>query len=202
MVWKDSSRGTAENRTHVLKQAVVGFRSDCGPGFLRRVREELFQEVRWAYTVSRLVLLDRLKELLGRERVSDWFQIDQDRVDAFADCTGDHQWIHVNPELAKDGPYGTTIAHGNLTLSLTLWLTTGREVMPVGSKMCLNYGYNKVRFLSPVKVGSRIRSHAVVKQVEDKGEGRILVTTEYTVEVEGEKKSALVAENLSMFLTS
>jgi acyl dehydratase len=74
-------------------------------------------------------------------------------------------------------------------------------MVPVGSKMTLNYGYNKVRFLSPVKVGSRIRSHAVLKQVEDKGEGRILVTTEYTVEIEGQKKPALVAEILSMFLT-
>ncbi|HXZ90955.1 MAG TPA: MaoC family dehydratase [Candidatus Dormibacteraeota bacterium] len=152
--------------------------------------------------MSRIVLFDELKEHLGTEMVSDWFQIDQDRINAFADCTGDHQWIHVDPELAKKGMYGTTIAHGNLTLSLTLFPTSGMGVMvPVGSKMTLNYGYNKVRFLSPVKAGSRIRSHAVLKQVEDKGEGRILVTTEYTVEIEGQKKPALVAEILSMFLT-
>lgn len=146
------------------------------------------------------VPLDEMKNHLGKEMVSDWFQIDQGRIDAFADCTGDHQWIHVNRELAKKGPYGTTIAHGILTLCLAQWLTSSMSVMPAGSKMVLNYGYNRLRFLNPVKVGSRIRTHAVMKQVENKGDGRILVTTEHTVEIEGQKKPALVAETLTMFL--
>lgn len=149
-----------------------------------------------------LVPLDKLKEYVGKEMgVSDWLKIEQDRINAFADCTGDHQWIHVNPELAKKGPFGTTIAHGYLTLSLLVQLSGGMKVLPAGTKMAINYGLNKVRFLTPVKVGSRIRNRAVLKAVEDKGGGRILFTTENTVEIEGEEKPALVAETLSMFFT-
>jgi len=147
------------------------------------------------------VPVERLKDHVGEEAVSDWFRIDQDRINAFADCTCDHQWIHVNEDLAKKGPYGTTIVHGNLTLCLAMWLISDIAIIPTGSKMSLNYGYNKVRFLNAVKVGSRIRTRAMLKQVEDKSDGRILVTTELTVEIEGQKKPALVAETLSMFLT-
>ena len=149
-----------------------------------------------------LVPLDKLKDYVGKEMgISDWLKIEQDRINAFADCTGDHQWIHVNPELAKKGPFGTTIAHGYLSLSLLVQLSGGMKVLPAGTKMAINYGLNKVRFLTPVKVGSKIRNRAVLKAVEDKGGGRILFTTENTVEIEGEEKPALVAETLAMFFT-
>lgn len=149
-----------------------------------------------------LVPLNKLKDYVGQEMgVSDWLQIEQDRINAFADCTGDHQWIHVNPELAKKGPFGTTIAHGYLSLSLLVALSGGMRVLPAGTKMAINYGLNKVRFLTPVKVGSKIRNRSVLKSVEDKGGGRILFCTENTVEIEGEAKPALVAETLSMFFT-
>ena len=149
-----------------------------------------------------LVPLDKLKEYVGKEMgISDWLKIEQDRINAFADCTGDHQWIHVNPELAKKGPFGATIAHGYLSLSLLVQLSGGMKVLPAGTKMAINYGLNKVRFLNPVKVGSKIRNRAVLKSVEDKGGGRILFITENTVEIEGEEKPALVAETLAMFFT-
>jgi len=149
-----------------------------------------------------LVPLDKLKDYVGKEMgISDWLKIEQDRINAFADCTGDHQWIHVNPEMAKKGPFGTTIAHGYLSLSLLVQLSGGIKVLPAGTKMAINYGLNKVRFLTPVKVGSKIRNRSVLKSVEDKGGGRILMATENTVEIEGEDKPALVAETLSMFFT-
>jgi acyl dehydratase len=149
-----------------------------------------------------LVPLDKLKDYVGKEMgISDWLKIEQDRINSFADCTGDHQWIHVNPELAKKGPFGATIAHGYLSLSLLVQLSGGMKVLPAGTKMAINYGLNKVRFLTPVKVGSKIRNRAVLKAVEDKGGGRILFTTENTVEIEGEEKPALVAETLAMFFT-
>ena len=123
---------------------------------------------------------------------TDWVQIDQDRVDAFADATGDHQWIHVDVERAKDGPFGGTIAHGYLTLSLVPWL--GSQVFALetpGAK--LNYGVNKVRFPNPVRVGSRIRARVKINGVSDVSAGKQL-TVGYTVEIEGEDKPALVAD--------
>ena len=149
-----------------------------------------------------LVPLDKMQEYVGRELgVSEWMEIDQDRINRFADCTGDHQWIHVDPEKAKNGPFGTTIAHGYLTLSLLPALSPKDSVIPEGMKMAINYGLNKVRFLNPVKVGSRVRNRAVLKEVTDKGGGRILICTENTIEVEGEEKPACVAESLAMFFT-
>ena len=150
--------------------------------------------------MSESAVLDEIKSHIGKDLgVSDWVLIDQDRINAFADCTGDHQWIHVNPALAKDGLFGTTIVHGYLLLSLLVAMSDRINVVPAGSKMVVNYGLNKVRFVTPVKVGSRIRNHAVLKQVEDKGSGRILVTIGNTVEIENEEKPALVAETLSMY---
>jgi len=101
----------------------------------------------------------------------------------FADCTDDHQWIHVNEDMAKNGPFGTTIAHGYLTLSLLPSLSPKDSVVPEGIKMAINYGMNKVRFLTPVKVGSKIRNTSVLKEVTDKGGGRILMCMENTVEI-------------------
>lgn len=131
------------------------------------------------------------------EGVGEWFQVDQDRIDQFADVTLDHQFIHVDPERAKDGPFGTTIAHGFLTLSMLTHLDStvpkGDPARYAGIVMGVNYGFEKVRFVSPVKVGSRIRARAVLKSVELK-EPWIQSTRTMTVEIEGEDKPAVVAD--------
>ena len=130
---------------------------------------------------------------------TDWVEIDQDRVNQFADATGDHQWIHVDVEKAKEGPFGGTIAHGYLTLSLVPWL--GSQVFTLdtpGAK--LNYGVNKVRFPNPVRVGSRIRATVKINGVSDVPAGKQL-TVGYTVEIEGEDKPACVAESVVLLLS-
>ena len=129
---------------------------------------------------------------------SDWLEITQDRVNEFADATGDHQWIHVNPERARQGPFGTTIAHGYLTLSITnRWL--GGLLRVPNATMGVNYGANKVRFPAPVPVGSRIRMAVEILAV-DEVPGGAQVTTRNTVEVEGGGKPACVVEAISRFL--
>ena len=149
-----------------------------------------------------LVPLAKLQDYVGQEMgVSDWLQVKQDRVNQFADCTEDHQWIHVDPEKAKLGPFGGPIAHGFLTLSLLVKLSGGMRVIPAGTKMAINYGLNKVRFLTPVKVGAKIRNRSVLKEVQQKEGGRVLMAFENTIEIEGEAKPALVAETLTMFFT-
>jgi acyl dehydratase len=133
------------------------------------------------------------------EATGDWFQVTQDQIDQFADVTHDHQFIHVDPERAKETPFGTTIAHGFLTLSMLTHLQGSASASApdpakyAGMVMGINYGFNKVRFLSPVKVGSRIRARAVTSNVEQKGSA-IDLTRNFTVEIEGEEKPALVAE--------
>ncbi|MCP3822584.1 MaoC family dehydratase [Streptomyces sp. A3M-1-3] len=128
---------------------------------------------------------------------SEWLEIDQKRIDLFADATGDHQWIHVDPEKAAAGPFGTTIAHGYLTLSLLPTLVP--QIMRVeGMKMGINYGTNKVRFPSPVPVGSRLRATGVIKDVTEAG-GGVQITAAITVEREGGDKPACVAESVSRF---
>lgn len=128
---------------------------------------------------------------------SDWLEIDQKRIDLFAEATGDHQWIHVDPERAASGPFGTTIAHGYLTLSLLPALVP--QILRVENvKMGINYGTNKVRFPSPVPVGSRLRASAVLKDVSDAGEG-VQITMLVTVEREGGGKPACVAESVSRY---
>ncbi|HSA51063.1 MAG TPA: MaoC family dehydratase [Yinghuangia sp.] len=125
---------------------------------------------------------------------SDWHVVDQDRIDRFADATGDHQWIHVDPERAKDGPFGATIAHGYLTLSMIPAL--GKDVFRLeGPKMLVNYGTDKVRFPTPVTVGSRLRVGAELAEVRDVAQGKQIVIR-YTVEIEGQTKPACVAETL------
>lgn len=132
------------------------------------------------------------------EGTGEWFEVTQDQIDQFADVTFDHQFIHVDPEAAKATPFGTTIAHGFLTLSMLTHLSAGTSGPPNPKKfegilMGVNYGFNKVRFVNPVKVGSRIRARAVTSNVELKGSA-IDVTRNFTVEIEGEDKPALVAE--------
>ena len=143
---------------------------------------------------------DELTAAVGEDLgTSDWLEIDQDRVNAFADATGDHQWIHVDVERAKDGPFGGTIAHGYLTLSLVPWL--GSQIFSLetpGAK--LNYGVNKVRFPSPVKVGSRVRAQVSVAEVTDIPAGKQMVLR-YVVEIEGEDKPACVAETVVLLLS-
>ncbi|MFJ3585479.1 MaoC family dehydratase [Streptomyces sp. NPDC090127] len=128
---------------------------------------------------------------------SDWLEIEQKRIDLFADATGDHQWIHVDPERAASGPFGKTIAHGYLTLSLLPTLVP--QIMRVeGMKMGLNYGTNKVRFPAPVPVGSRLRAGAVLTEVTEAG-GGVQVTATVTVESEGGEKPVCVAESVSRY---
>ncbi len=135
-----------------------------------------------------------LKELVGQHLGhSDWLEVTQERVNTFADATGDHQWIHVDPERAKDGPFGGTIAHGYLTLSL------GPVLMPSiasvsGVRMGVNYGCNKVRFLAPVKVGSRVRLGAELTEVEELPGNGAQVYMTFTFEIEDSDKPAAVAE--------
>ena len=133
--------------------------------------------------------------------VSEWFRIDQDRINAFADATLDHQFIHVDPEKAKATPFGTTIAHGYLTVSLLPYLqsTIDGFITPKGTKMGMNYGFDKLRFMAPVKVDQRIRARAKLLEVTEKKPGQWLLKLEYTVEIEGEEKPALVAEWLLLY---
>jgi acyl dehydratase len=143
--------------------------------------------------------LDTLAGMTGDELgLSDWLEIDQERVDRFADATGDHQWIHVDRERAAAGPFGGTIAHGYLTLSLIPFL--GSQVFALetpGAK--LNYGVNKVRFPHPVRVGSRIRSRVTMGEVTDLPAGKQL-TLRHVIEIEGEDKPACVAETVVLLL--
>ncbi len=125
---------------------------------------------------------------------SGWVEITQERVDAFADATGDHQWIHVDPERAAKGPFGTTIAHGYLTLSLLP--AASSEVVPTRGRMGINYGVNRVRFPAPVPVGSHVRAAFEVLSVEQL-EGSVQVTMKATVEREGGEKPVCVAEIVS-----
>jgi acyl dehydratase len=143
-----------------------------------------------------------LAKYVGEEiGVSSWILLDQNRINEFAHCTGDHQWIHLDAErAARDGPFGGTIAHGFLTLSLLA--PTGFEVLlgRISPKSVVNYGLEKVRFVAPVRSGKRVRNHIRISAVEDKGGGRYLVTTENTMEIEGESKPALTASALAMFI--
>ena len=145
------------------------------------------------------VPLEELADHVGKETgASDWFEIDQDRVNTFAEVTEDRQWIHVDQEAAAQGPFGGTIAHGFLTLSLLSHLNTFNAVMPQGAAMLINYGSDKVRFINPVKVGSRIRSVGTLKDVSERAPGQVLITTSVVVEIEGEDKPALIADTLTL----
>jgi acyl dehydratase len=144
--------------------------------------------------------LDELRKLAGADLgASDWLEITQDRVDTFADATGDHQWIHVDVERAKGGPFGGTIAHGYLTLALVIPLWT--EILRIdGVGMKINYGLNRVRFPAPVPVGSRVRLHARVTAADDVP-GGVQLTVDLTVERHGADKPAVVAEAVYRYYT-
>ncbi|MGW7203726.1 MaoC family dehydratase [Streptomyces sp. NPDC054837] len=142
--------------------------------------------------------IDELKKLPGSDLgTSEWIEVTQERINTFADATGDHQWIHVDPEKAAEGPFGAPIAHGYLTLSLFIPLFT--ELLDVqGVTTKVNYGLNKVRFPSPVKVGSRIRLVGRLAEVEDVA-GGVQITVDGTIEIEGGAKPAAVLQSLSRF---
>lgn len=143
--------------------------------------------------------IDEVRDLIGQELgVSDWLEITQERVNAFADATGDHQYIHIDPERASQTFFGGTIAHGYLTLSLIPHLSSLRKGVRIdlGGKMGVNYGLNRVRFTAPVPVGKRIRSRHTLLAVEEVPNGGVQMTTQVTIEVEGQDKPACVAETL------
>ena len=145
------------------------------------------------------VSLNAMKAMIGQEvGLSDWFLVDQKRIDDFAEVTEDRQFIHIDREKAKSTPWGQTIAHGFLTLSLTAAMNASAMPKLEGVKMSMNYGFNKLRFVSPVLSGKRVRGRYKLLGVDEQAGGRALITTEITVEIEGEKKPAIVAEWLTL----
>ena len=142
-----------------------------------------------------------MKELVGKPLgTSEWVLVDQEMINKFADATGDHQFIHVDAEKAKLTPFGGTIAHGFLTLSLIPMLGASTDGPKIGGiKMGVNYGGNKVRFLAPVRSGKRVRSHAKLLELDEKRPGQWQQTNEVTIEIEGEEKPALIAEWITQF---
>jgi acyl dehydratase len=144
--------------------------------------------------------LNDLQAYVGQELgVSDWLTVDQSRIDQFAECTGDHQWIHVDVERAKrESPFGGPVAHGYLTLSLLAPTALEIFIRPAGITQAFNYGLDRVRFISPVKVGARVRNRIKLLSAEPKGDSRVLLSTENTIEIEGEDKPALTAVALAM----
>jgi acyl dehydratase len=150
---------------------------------------------------SKMAVAELAKHIGEEIGISSWILLDQNRINEFAHCTGDHQWIHVDVErAAREGPFGGTIAHGFLTLSLLA--PTGFEVLltRITPKSVVNYGFDKVRFVAPVRSGKRVRNHIRISSVEEKGAGRFLVTIENTMEIEGETRPALTASALAMFM--
>lgn len=148
------------------------------------------------------VTADQITSFIGKEMgASEWFAIDQARINAFADATLDHQFIHVDPDKAKLTPFGTTIAHGFLSLSLLPHFQSSMSelIVPAGLKMGMNYGFDKIRFLAPVKVNSRVRGVARLKDAVEKNPGQWLFTLEFSVEIEGESKPALISDWLLMY---
>ena len=142
-------------------------------------------------------LQTKVEENIG---TSEWVLVDQDMINKFADATGDHQFIHVNEEMAKMTPFGGTIAHGFLTLSLFPVLMAKSDCPKVeGVKMGVNYGGNKTRFLSPVRVGKRVRAHFKLLELDEKRPGQWQQTVEYTLEIEGQEKPACIAEWITQF---
>ncbi len=142
---------------------------------------------------------EKLADHVGTEFApSEWLTLDQDRINTFADCTEDHQFIHIDQEKAAQTPFGGTIAHGFLTLSVLAKLAEGEGVVPENVVMGINYGFDKVRFLAPVRAGKRVRAHRKLVSVDQKDDNRFLMKTEVSVEIEGEETPALIAEWLGM----
>lgn len=152
-----------------------------------------------ALTIS----IEDANNYLGQEvGVSDWLKIEQSRIDAFADATNDHQFIHIDPDAAAEGPFGMTIAHGFLSLSLLTDLAANNGIQLENTAMLINYGFNVVRFLAPVKVDDEIRARIVLNAFEEKRPKQFLVTSGITIEIKGEDKPALVAEWLTLVMTA
>jgi acyl dehydratase len=146
--------------------------------------------------------LDEIRAKIGQEvGVSSWILVDQGRIDAFADATEDRQFIHVDPGAAAQTPFGGTIAHGFLSLSLLSRMGVEAMLLPDGLKMAINYGFDRVRFLAPVKAGKRVRGRFTLDSVEEKAPGQILMRHTVTVEIEGEDKPALTALWLKLIFT-
>lgn len=144
-----------------------------------------------------------LQDYIGKEvGVSDWMGIDQERINQFADATGDHQYIHVDPERAAETPFGTTIAHGFLTMSLMVLMGYEGSTKLNNTVMGINYGFDKLRFINPVKVNSKIRGRFKLVHAEEKKPNHYLLKHEVTVEIDGEEKPALIAEWLGMTVVS
>jgi acyl dehydratase len=149
------------------------------------------------------VTREELAALVGKEvGLSDWFIVDQSRVDDFADVTLDHQFIHVDPARARGTPFGGTIAHGFLTLSLLVHLCLPFIPEPKNRQLVVNYGFDKIRFVAPVRVGKRIRARGTLGAVDERKPNQIVLRMDITVEIEGEDKPALVAEWLSLHVVS
>jgi acyl dehydratase len=150
--------------------------------------------------MSNLINASQLQDYVGKEvGLTDWIEVDQERINQFADATGDHQYIHLDAERAAQTPFGTTIAHGFLTLSLLSMLSgMGGGLKLENTVMGINYGLDKVRFLNPVKSGAKIRARFVLARAEEKKPGNYLLKHNVTVEIDGEDKPALIAEWLGM----
>ena len=149
-----------------------------------------------------VVPADRLQDYVGKDLgCSEWLQIDQERINAFADVTVDHQFIHVDVDKAKQGPFGDTVAHGFLTLSLLTYLTEDCGLVPENTVMGVNYGCDKVRFLQPVRVNQKVRARVKPVSVIERAPGQYLIKSEITVEIDGEEKPALIAEWLALMFT-
>ena len=145
------------------------------------------------------ITLDAYKAMVGQEvGVSSWFEIGQDRINGFADVTEDRQYIHVDEERAKDTPFGGTVAHGFLTLSMLAAMGFDAQPKVAGTVMTVNYGFDRVRMMAPVRAGSRVRGHFVLKEIVDRGPSEVMVKSQVTVEVEGAEKPALVADWLGL----
>jgi len=143
--------------------------------------------------------LDEIRARIGTDiGTSDWIMVDQPRIDAFADATEDHQFIHVDPAAAAQTPFGGTIAHGFLSLSLLSRMAADVMLVPDGLKMAVNYGMDRVRFIAPVRTGKRVRGHFMLDSVDEKAPGQWLSRHTVTVEIEGESKPALTAQWLGM----
>ena len=145
------------------------------------------------------ITLDAYKAMVGQEvGVSRWFEIGQDRINGFADITEDRQYIHVDAERAKDTPFGGTVAHGFLTLSMLAAMGFDAQPKVAGTVMMVNYGFDRVRMMAPVRAGSRVRGHFVLKEIVERGPGEVMVKSQVTVEIEGAEKPALVADWLGL----
>lgn len=150
----------------------------------------------------KVVPKEELLDAVGtRFEPGEWVEVNQDRINTFADCTEDHQFIHVDEEAAKNTPFGGTIAHGFLTLSLLTKMVEGNGIVPENVVMGLNYGFDKVRFLTPVSAGKRVRANVEIADVTCKEDNRFLIKQAISVEIEGEENPALVAEWLTMVMT-